>query len=281
MNRRTPLGSHSAAVLYSLRARTDKQLYERSQYFMWCTAHHRLQARQLLLNESPVPEQDAWLAQVSLPHFPMVISSKINTMLHFSAAVRGFFQITATDAPDKVVEAAKISDDGIALFNSLDEWETGLSPIWKLGQHHHNSDLVSLSSTRSSSSPSSRNHVFRQFWLRCTWCFYWACEVMASESLVKILDTMSKSSTDAELNSKHRANIQAQQTRIKQLCDVILKYTQQLAELLSYEDSPIRISPQAYMTTNSSVYIVLTVVQRTRSSSSEQKRESTQVLQGL
>lgn len=243
---------------------------------MWCTAHHRLQARQLLLGESPIPEQDAWLTKTSLSHFPMAISSKINTMLQFSAAVRSFFQPAAVEALDIIAQAKKISDDGMALLNSLDQWEASVAPVWTLGQYHHDGHGVLPSST-----PDTRSRVFREFWLRSTWCFYWATEVMACESLVEILDNMRKSSSDAELISKHLVDIEAQHLRIEQLCYFILTYMQQLAELVSYQDSPIRVSPQAYMTVKSSAYIAMTIVQRANASSSEQKEASAQMLESL
>src|ERR1700761_1347766 len=90
--RTEPLGPHSEAVKHILRARGDGQLFDSSKFALWRLAHHRLQARQILLREQPEPEQIAWMNKLNLDRPDFHICGDILHMNILSAAARRLTQ---------------------------------------------------------------------------------------------------------------------------------------------------------------------------------------------
>jgi hypothetical protein len=65
MARYEPLGHHALGVIQFLRVRGAEQLFTQRGLDLWRVVHHRLQARQLLLGEQPIPESQQWLEMLA------------------------------------------------------------------------------------------------------------------------------------------------------------------------------------------------------------------------
>lgn len=122
--RTEPLGPHSTGLVYLLRMRGDGQFFNAQSFSLWRIAHHRLQARQILLRERPQPEQEVWI-------------NKLNDQqpdLHITMHV---FQISklCADAQEMINDPSKSTEPFVRelseLMEDCERWIDELPEQWR------------------------------------------------------------------------------------------------------------------------------------------------------
>lgn len=276
------MGSHSAAVLHSLRVRADEQLCGTMRPGFRNSAHLRLQARQLALGEDSTPTQDAWHACLSSGDPGLAASAKIHDMTRFCTSVRKFNRVTGVDPVTKGACAKRLLGQGLYLAESIEELEKQFPAAWRPQE-----DTTALHKILSLPLPQLRGaagwqkRVFRTFWYRSQWHLYCAGELMVREAIVELLSFLSLSTLERKVSIAQMAEIRSQQDRIQTSCRSMLLSVQQLAGLVGPDDSPIRASPQGYMMLKMLAFVAMTVVSKSKSALEDQRRASEQIVRGL
>ena len=133
--RTDPFGPHIEAVRHILRSRGDQQLYSRSQFALWRVAHHRLQARQMLLREEPDFDQIVLLSKLNIDRPDIRISADITRMAILNAAVKKLIHsgqdTLAMSSEEKVEKTRQLAHTIQGAIASIESWTSAMTGNWE------------------------------------------------------------------------------------------------------------------------------------------------------
>ncbi|KAF2159673.1 hypothetical protein M409DRAFT_37879, partial [Zasmidium cellare ATCC 36951] len=179
--------AHRSAVKHFISNRGTEPLHLRESYGIWRTAHHRLQAYQILIRESPEAQQIAWVERLQIERPDLRISSDIMRMNMLCAQARTTSAQDDPNTKDQLIQS--ISD----LLSNIDDWTSKINGIWRpkrtsiydtLAQEFQTLHLADiLDPTSAHQTPTTGQDV----WLTYMWNFHFASQIALRESLMELL----------------------------------------------------------------------------------------------
>jgi hypothetical protein len=131
--RTEPVGPHSEAVKYILRARGDGQLYDSSRFTLSRLAHHRLQNGQILSREQPDPDQIAWVSRLNTNRPDLHLCVDVLSMNILSATAKTLTQ-AEEQFPDtwteKLEQAKQLTHKIQSHLETMENWTSEMTGIW-------------------------------------------------------------------------------------------------------------------------------------------------------
>lgn len=179
-DRSEPLGPHSVGLKHLLRARGDDQLFSRRGFSLWRVAHHRLQARQILLREEPLPEQAEWVNKLDAKYPDLHITRHIFEISQVCAQANELLKQSSTTSNQNLQSAADFLHRGNKTIKECDQWMDSISDQWKHKSVANNSSFEILKDL-------SNLSVHHDIWVTYISNFHIASRVAAREAFLEVL----------------------------------------------------------------------------------------------
>ncbi|KAK9236696.1 hypothetical protein V1525DRAFT_197763 [Lipomyces kononenkoae] len=285
LGRTEPLGPHSDAVRHILRARGDKQFFDRSGFSLWRAAHHRLQARQVMLREGPYPEQIVWLSKLDINSIPFHISVDVQQMNTFAAAAKNLTldgEIAGPISSEKVEQARQLAQAIQDLISSIESWTAAVTDVWR----PKTIDPPYISDTDDSSKFSIPHFTcprvlsYHDIWLAYMWNFHAASQIILRESLVDVINYItSRQMQEPGLEDMER--IQGEQDAVNRLSSILIRSFPQLLGFTHKNTSGPYLPAQGKMAGRYFSLFSMCVVQRARSTPPEHKQSASEVIEWI
>lgn len=210
--RSEPLGPHSDGLAYLLRMRGDDQFFNPQSFSLWRIAHHRLQARQILLREMPHPEQEIWMNRLNDKQPDLHISTHVFHISRLCAEAQGILNNPSKPADPFLQEA-------FALIDECEEWVNQLPEHWKAKMIKHQIDF-----------PLHEISLHHDIWLAYMLNFHNASRICMREALLDVV------SRRRGLDSDH--HVQEGTAVITDLTKSLLETMPQLLGLVDFLGRP-------------------------------------------
>lgn len=179
-DRSEPLGPHSVGLKYLLRARGDDQLFNRRGFSLWRVAHHRLQARQILLREEPLPEQAEWVNKLDGKYPDLHITRHIFEISKICAQADMLLKQSSTASDETLQSAADFLRRGTETIRECDQWMDKISDQWKHKRVVNNSSFEILKDLPNLS-------IHHDIWVTYISNFHIASRIAAREAFLEVI----------------------------------------------------------------------------------------------
>ncbi|KAK9365301.1 hypothetical protein V1509DRAFT_407381 [Lipomyces kononenkoae] len=285
LGRTEPLGPHSDAVRHVLRARGDKQFFDRSGFSLWRVAHHRLQARQVMLREGPYPEQIAWMSKLDINFIPLRISVDVQQMNTLAAAAKKLTlgsEVARPISSEKVEQARQLAQAIEDLISSIESWTATITDVWRpktIDPHY-------ISETDVSSKFSIPHFIcprllsYHDIWLAYMWNFHAASQIVLRESLVDVINyNTSRQMQEPGLEDMER--VQREQDAVNRLSSILIRSFPQLLGFTHKDTRGPYLPAQGKMAGRYFSLFSMCVVQTARSTPPEHKQSASEVIEWI
>lgn len=287
LGRIEPLGPHTAAVKYILRARGDKQFQDISRFGLWRVAHERLQARQMFCGEEPDREQVGWVCRLDTAVINLHVSSDIHRINMLTSAASKLTlggRTPEVEMTKKVQHATALATDMLNLIISIENWTEATNENWK-------PELIDLDLSRSrkiqlsSAAPVLEFRCpqmlsYRDIWQAYICNFHLAGQIVLREALIGVVNFRSAlqakgwSLADMELTaSQYRA--------IEKLSSSIGRSMPQLLGFARKDIHPPHALPQGKIAGRYFCLFSMAVIQHARFTSHRHKEAAVQVIEWI
>ena len=214
-------------------------------------AHHRLQARQILLREDPDENQMGWLSKLNVNRPDGHISIDIMRMVVLCAAARTLTQ-SGGNSPGtiagKIEQARELAQKIQEFITSIESWTSEVSAIWK-PQTVNPSQIVGSDDRDGASSlptpyftcPHMLN--YHNVWMAYMWNFHAASQIILRESLVELINYAARIRGQQESNAEDAERIQGEREVVDKLATIIIESFPPLLGIMydpSKETLPLR-----------------------------------------
>jgi hypothetical protein len=282
LGRTEPLGPHSDAVRHVLRARGDKQFFDRSGFSLWLVAHHRLQARQVMLREGPYPEQIAWMRKLDIDFLPLHISVDVQQMNALAAAAKKLTLGSAVARPissEKVELARQLAQAIEALISSIKSWTAMTTDVWRPKTiDPHYMDVSSKFPIPHFTCPQLLS--YHDIWLAYMWNFHAASQIVLRESLIDVINyTASGQMQEPGLEDMER--IQREQDAVNRLSSILIRSFPQLLGFTHKDTRGPYLPAQGKMAGRYFSLFSMCVVQSARSTPPKHKQTASEVIEWI
>lgn len=228
--RAEPLGPHSDAITYILRAGGDEHLFGRSRFALWCVAHQRLQSHQILSGKEPSLDQMLWVSKLNVDRPDVHFSSDILHMSRLSAAAKSLTQNawdSWTSSADEIGEFTQIERESQDLIASIEKWTTKTYGVSKprtittenVTQAHGLRDAFSICDPPY---PRLNLHDHQDIWLAYKLNCHCASQIVFRESLVDLIKYKAGLQKQ-ELGIDSTQRILAEQRAVEKLSEAIIR----------------------------------------------------------
>lgn len=211
-SRSEPLGPHSTGLVYLLRMRGDEQFFKAQSFSLWRVAHHRLQARQILLRERPHPEQEIWMSKLNDRQPDLHISTHVFEISKLCADAQGLL-----DDPSK--SADEFIHKTTALISECEEWMNHLPEQWRARKLRTEIDF-----------PLQEVSLHHDIWLAYMLNFHNASRICMREALLDVIANRQGLGSDED--------IQESTAVITELSKSLLETMPQLLGLVDFSGRP-------------------------------------------
>lgn len=212
--RSEPLGPHSTGLIHLLRVRGDEQFFAAQSFSLWRIAHHRLQARQILLREMPQPEQAVWISKLNDRQPDLHITTHVYQISKLCAEAQEIINDPSKDAERFLSQVAELIKD-------CEDWANDLPTQWKAKFITNETDLALKELS-----------LHHDIWLAYMLNFHNASRICMREAYLDVIT--------------HRRNLYSDQDRqgtidvIAQLALSLLETMPQLLGLVDFQGQPRR-----------------------------------------
>lgn len=179
-DRSEPLGPHSIGLKHLLRARGDRQLYNRRGFSLWRVAHHRLQARQVLLREEPLPEQAEWVHKLNSSQPDLHITSHVFEISKLCAHARSLLDRATIVSEGTLQEVHLFLKKCSEIIGDCDQWTEEISDRWKPRTVPNNLSFEILQDLANIS-------LHHDIWVTYMTNFHHASRIIAREAYLDVL----------------------------------------------------------------------------------------------
>lgn len=205
LSRIEPLGPHRHAIKHILHTGGDDHLFNKSRFALWCVAHKRLQARQILLGEAPDQEQLEWVSKLNIDRPDNHISADVLNMSVQTAAVKQLMQggdgveSDQDEISAKLDQTQQLLQSIQTLINQVENWTSTIPMAWKPKIQASHSDNNSDPSDTDSDEPQCRERSpapffpcprvlsYRDLWIAYIWNLHAASQIVLRESYVDVI----------------------------------------------------------------------------------------------
>lgn len=235
LSRLEPLGPHRDAVKHILHSGGADHLYNKSRFALWCIAHKRLQARQILFREEPDQRQNDWLNRLSIDRPDVHISADILDISIRSSAVKrltegGTIKDTCTSISEKLKQADELLHAIRSLILQVDSWTSSIPMFWRPRIEEapdvHRSNLTGLTQWSDRDQlplfPCPRVLSYHDLWLAYIWNLHTTSQIVLHESLVDLMVYTAKLSC-RDLTTEETTQIDVERAAVDRLCSAIIQ----------------------------------------------------------
>jgi len=195
LGRSEPLGPHLDVIRHILFTQGTQRIFDKSRLSLFSVAHHRLQARQILLREAPDPCQMTWMSLLNTCRPDIRISADVLQMCAHSATARILKEKSsyATTATLEEVEHVQLLVHKIQDFIiSIDQWTSNTPKEWKPnlidpGDTDQYEDMFGASYNSSLCISSPQTLDYHSIGLLYMWNLHSASQIILRESLIDII----------------------------------------------------------------------------------------------
>lgn len=283
-----PLGPHRDIIRHVILTRGNEFIFNSSPFGLWCVAHKRLQARQILLREEPDPEQVLFLEKLNAnrPDIHMsvdiihmnVLSASVKKLIESSGHVGSARMETVGQADEMVLRV----DHLLAL---IQDWTSAISGSWKPRPE----DAQHIGQPLEAETPFDRpmphfpypqmlNH--HDAWSAYHWNLHAASQIVLRESLIELIE-YSASIQEEELDEEHVGRVQAEQGAVDSLSSLIVESYPWLLGFTQRHDPERCSPPQGKMAARFFSLLPMWVVQKARFTSLLHKQTATEVVEWI
>lgn len=226
--RSEPLGPHSAGLLHVLRARGDGQLLNREGFSLWRIAHHRLQARQILLREQPFREQRVWIDALATEQPDLHIITHVFRISILCGQADLILSTPSFDDPQQIEAASRLRYE---IWNAVADgrvWQEGIPQQWLTPKSSFDSPIDPLK-------PVTMASMYHDIWVAYMWNYYHASLIALHEVHLDLLSALLQAGM--ETNDHLNQAIEFSHLRIHELARILLETMPQLLGLLECEEA--------------------------------------------
>lgn len=241
LGRSEPLGVHGDIVRHVLTSRGNEQLYSSHSFALWRIAHHRLQARQMMLRQGPDEMQKLWISKLDTARPDIHISADVLHMNILSAAVRRLIENKDNERLDWREQATDLLTSIYDFLRSVEQWTAHLDARWKPIEIDRSALIRPRSVTAEEATTllpiEGPIRTFHDKWLAYMWNFHTASQIILRESLIELCQSCRDvASRQSLLESDNNAELIAtQKNYVRRLSTTIVSI---LPSLLGFTDSP-------------------------------------------
>jgi hypothetical protein len=256
-------------------------LYNRAHFSLWSAANHRLQARQILLQEEPSLIQSQLISKLDLGRPEIRICSDVLQMTTLVAAAKQLTpqQGSAEHVPTQ--SAAVVTDHLQAMQELIDRieiWTAEVDSTWK----PTSVDVQSIARPMATDHPlayfsCSDFFTYSDIWVAFIWDFHAACQIILREAFIELARYGLQVSDPVTDDDDVQSSMKQQQTTITSLATNIIKST---PSLMSFATDGLLTAPLQGITVGRCLALfALQVVQKARFTSLEHKRMASKAIE--
>lgn len=243
LDRSEPLGPHTAGLVQILRARGEGQLYTRRGFALWRIAHHRLQARQVLLRMPPEADQYSWIEALNDTQPDLHITTDVFKISQFVAQAAKICELD--DLLDtRITKGLVLLQDATDLITASKTWEaTAACRTWS-----HRRIPNSLPTGIEPGIPEVLTDIrelrlYNDVWLAYMRNFHNASMLALHEAMIDVLTLLNGEYSSGEVI--HTQNeIEEHQKSISDLSQGLLETFPQLLGLVNFAGNLEDIDPE-------------------------------------
>lgn len=271
--------------MHVLHARGNDQFYNQSQFSLWRVAHHRLQARQLLLREEPDIEQVIWLNKLNTQIIPLHISVDVQQMNMLAARAKKITvgnQVSLTRLAVKIAQARSLIRSMLDLLQSIQAWTTAVNDIWK-PRTIDPRNIAPAGQEVVTDLPLPPFHCpgvldYHDIWLSYMWNFHSAAQMILRESLIEVqhyilaLEGREPAADESQI-------IVEQEEKVHLLSSMIIRSFPQLLGFIHRETRGPNTLPNGMMVGRFFSLFSMAVIKQARLTSAEHKQTALEVME--
>ena len=259
-------------------------LYNRAHFSLWSAANHRLQARQILLQEEPSPVQYHLISKLDLDRPEIRICSDVLQMTTLVAAAQKLMphQGSTTRVPTEPVK--DVTDHLRAmqeLIDSMDLWTSEVDSTWK----PTSVDVQSIERPMVVDHPlayffCSNFFTYSDIWVAFIWNFHAACQIILREAFIELARYYLRAPGPGIHCDNAQSIVNKQQTTIAGLATDIIKSIPSLMSFATDGSLATATAPLQGITVGRCLALfALQVVQKARFTSLEHKRTASKAIE--
>jgi len=218
LHRGEPLGPHHIVLANLLKLRGHQQFWSSHGISLWRIAHHRLQMRQLILDQDPLPESSQWIEYLDLSDPSFHIASDNLQVQRVCCRYRHLIEVQSYSQQD----INDLSNSFQALFESMEAWKSNVASEWQARSSPVGREIQQLSSTWNLP-PAWRPRFYHDVWVSYEWCFHDIGQIILREKFIDSMYLVGSASTYGENT----------ETQITQQIDAIEEVSRRLLETLA------------------------------------------------
>lgn len=218
LHREEPLGPHHILIANLLKLRGPQQFWSSHGISLWRIAHHRLQIRQLILNQDPLPESSQWIEYLDLSDPSFHIASDNLQVQRICCRYRQIEEAQSYSQQD----INDLSKSFKTLCESMEAWRSNVASEWQARSNPVGHESQELSSTWNLP-PAWRPRLYHDVWVAYEWCFHDIGQMILREKFIDLMYLVGSASTCGE-NTR---------TEIAQHIDAIDEVSRRLLETLA------------------------------------------------
>ena len=259
-------------------------LYNRAHFSLWSAANHRLQARQILLQEEPSPVQSRLISKLDLNRPEIRICSDVLQMTTLVAAAKQLKSQQGSAGHLPIQPVAVVTDHLRAmqeLINNMDIWVAEVDSTLK----PTSVDVQSIARPMASDHPLAYFFckdffTYSDIWMAFIWNFHAACQIILREAFIELARYHLQAPDPVMDCHDLQSSAKQQQTATTGLATNIIKSFPSLMSFATDGSWAGAIAPVQGITVGRCLALfALQVVQKARFTSLEHKRTASKAIE--